>query len=177
MCYVSLPIVCYRLSFKTKTYLTLSFISLDIAILLLQKYLYFPLFVSFVIFKDILQYFYPLVHCFPKCSSFNADPNTNTIHCYCLHFCLLLIDGLFPSGLAMPWAVTNLQYIKYPNMTNHSFFYILGSIPLRKLTLGDLTSGRSFDNGCICFDAYKVEINDLRGRTTYCEYILKHFKV
>ena len=39
---------------------------------------------------------------------------------------------------------------------------------MRKLTLGDLTSGRSFDNGCICFDAYKVEINDLKGRTTYC---------
>lgn len=38
----------------------------------------------------------------------------------------------------------------------------------RRLTLGDLTSGRAFDNGCICFDAYKVEINDLRGRLTYC---------
>ena len=56
----------YRLSLKTKTYLTLSFISSDIAILLLQKFLYFPLFVSFVIFKDILQYFYPLVHCLPN---------------------------------------------------------------------------------------------------------------
>ena len=40
------------------------------------------------------------------------------------------------------------------------------------MTLGDLTSGRSFDNGCICFDAYKVEINDLKGQTTYCKYNL-----
>ena len=127
MCYVSLPIVCYRLSFKTKTYLTLSFISLDIAILLLQKYLYFPLFVSFVIFKDILQYFYPLVHCFPKCSSFNADPNTNTIHCYCLHFCLLLIYGLLPWGLAISISSFNLQIL---DMNNYSFFFILGLITL-----------------------------------------------
>ena len=52
---------------------------------------------------------------------------------------------------------------------SNALLELSGSIPLRKLTLGDLTSGRSFDNGCICFDAYKVEINDLRGRTTYCE--------
>ena len=51
------------------------------------------------------------------------------------------------------------------------FLLFSGSIPLRKLTIGDLTSGRSFDNGCICFDAYKVEINDLKGQTTYCKYL------
>ena len=47
----------------------------------------------------------------------------------------------------------------------------MDSLPLKRLTLGDLTSGRAFDNGCICFDAYKIEINDLRGRKTYCKNI------
>jgi len=51
---------------------------------------------------------------------------------------------------------------------SNALLELSGSIPLRKLTIGDLTSGRSFDNGCICFDAYKVEINDLKGQTTYC---------
>ena len=46
----------------------------------------------------------------------------------------------------------------------------MDSLPLKRLTLGDLTSGRAFDNGCICFDAYKIEINDLRGRKTYCKF-------
>ena len=48
---------------------------------------------------------------------------------------------------------------------------MMDSLPLKRLTLGDLTSGRAFDNGCICFDAYKIEINDLRGRKTYCKYL------
>ena len=50
----------------------------------------------------------------------------------------------------------------------------MDSLPLKRLTLGDLTSGRAFDNGCICFDAYKIEINDLRGRKTYCKIFYTH---
>lgn len=41
-------------------------------------------------------------------------------------------------------------------------------VPLKKLTLGDLTSGRAFDNGCVCFDSCKAAANDLRGKKTYC---------
>ena len=44
-------------------------------------------------------------------------------------------------------------------------------IPLKRLTLGDLTSGRAFDNGCACFESCKAAVNDLKGRKTYC----KHF--
>jgi len=41
-------------------------------------------------------------------------------------------------------------------------------IPLKRLTLGDLTSGRAFDNGCACFESCKAAVNDLKGRKTYC---------
>ena len=72
---------------------------------------------------------------------------------------MLNINGGGPGGLPPP---------------NH--LLELGTqIPLRKLTLGDLTSGRAFDNGCICFDAYKVEINDLRGRSTYCKLMFQRY--
>ncbi|XP_026481946.1 phosphatidylinositol 4-kinase beta-like [Ctenocephalides felis] len=37
-----------------------------------------------------------------------------------------------------------------------------------KLTLGDLDSGRAFDNGCTCFDSRTGAVNELRGRRTYC---------
>ncbi|MCL4128231.1 UNVERIFIED_CONTAM: hypothetical protein GTU68_061528, partial [Idotea baltica] len=34
--------------------------------------------------------------------------------------------------------------------------------------LGDLTSGRAFDNGCMCFDSEEARCNSLRGKTTDC---------
>lgn len=37
-----------------------------------------------------------------------------------------------------------------------------------RLTLGDLTSGRAFDNGCSCFTSCKAAVNDLRGKKTHC---------
>lgn len=37
-----------------------------------------------------------------------------------------------------------------------------------KLTLGDLDSGRAFDNGCTCFDSRTGAVNELRGRRTHC---------
>lgn len=37
-----------------------------------------------------------------------------------------------------------------------------------KLVLGDLTSGKAFDNGCSCFDSCKAAVNDLRGKKTHC---------
>ncbi len=40
-----------------------------------------------------------------------------------------------------------------------------------KLSLGDLTSGKAFDNGCSCFDSCKAAVNDLKGKTTYCEHL------
>ncbi|XP_044737801.1 phosphatidylinositol 4-kinase beta isoform X2 [Chrysoperla carnea] len=37
-----------------------------------------------------------------------------------------------------------------------------------KLSLGDLSSGRAFDNGCTCFETCQGVVNDLRGRKTEC---------
>ncbi|TRY75537.1 hypothetical protein TCAL_07124 [Tigriopus californicus] len=37
-----------------------------------------------------------------------------------------------------------------------------------RLALGDLTSGRAFDNGCSCFESCQAAVNDLRGNRTHC---------
>ncbi|XP_063613901.1 phosphatidylinositol 4-kinase beta-like isoform X1 [Penaeus indicus] len=37
-----------------------------------------------------------------------------------------------------------------------------------KNCLGDLTSGRAFDNGCTCFDSEEARCNSLRGKTIEC---------
>lgn len=34
---------------------------------------------------------------------------------------------------------------------------------------GDLTSGRAFDNGCICHSSSEAIVNDLTGRETICQ--------
>ena len=45
----------------------------------------------------------------------------------------------------------------------------LNSTPSKpKLSLGDLTSGRAFENGCTCFESCKAAVNDLCGRKTHC---------
>lgn len=36
------------------------------------------------------------------------------------------------------------------------------------LCLGDLASGRAFDNGCRCFESVRGTVNDLRGQRTEC---------
>ncbi|XP_066154654.1 phosphatidylinositol 4-kinase beta isoform X2 [Euwallacea fornicatus] len=47
---------------------------------------------------------------------------------------------------------------------------LLGSIEPRsaKLSLGDLSSGRAFENGCVCFESRRSLVNDLRGEKTEC---------
>lgn len=40
--------------------------------------------------------------------------------------------------------------------------------PVTKLCLGDLSSGRAFDNGCACFESCQNIVNDLRGEKTEC---------
>ena len=40
--------------------------------------------------------------------------------------------------------------------------------PSPKLQLGDLTSGRAFDNNCQCQDSLSSAVNDLRGMSTAC---------
>ncbi|XP_058828788.1 uncharacterized protein LOC131688509 [Topomyia yanbarensis] len=40
--------------------------------------------------------------------------------------------------------------------------------PSRPLSLGDLSSGRAFDNGCLCFESVRGAVNDLLGQQTVC---------
>ena len=44
-----------------------------------------------------------------------------------------------------------------------------------KLLLGDLSSGRAFDNGCVCFESCQGVVNDLRGRRTQCTCLVRIF--
>lgn len=37
-----------------------------------------------------------------------------------------------------------------------------------KLSLGNLSSGRAFDNGCLCFETCQSVVNDLRGQKNEC---------
>lgn len=41
-------------------------------------------------------------------------------------------------------------------------------LPSVKLCLGDLSSGRAFDNGCVCFESQRGTVNDLLGQQTVC---------
>jgi phosphatidylinositol 4-kinase len=41
-------------------------------------------------------------------------------------------------------------------------------LPTMKLCLGDLSSGRAFDNGCVCFESQRGAVNDLLGQQTVC---------
>jgi hypothetical protein len=41
-------------------------------------------------------------------------------------------------------------------------------LPTLKLCLGDLSSGRAFDNGCVCFESQRGAVNDLLGQQTVC---------
>lgn len=42
------------------------------------------------------------------------------------------------------------------------------SVMPKPLALGDLTTGRAFDNGCLCFVTVRGTVNDLRGQRTVC---------
>ena len=37
-----------------------------------------------------------------------------------------------------------------------------------RLQLGDLMSGRAFDNGCHCLESRQAAVNELRGKLTHC---------
>ncbi|XP_072390640.1 phosphatidylinositol 4-kinase beta [Diabrotica undecimpunctata] len=66
------------------------------------------------------------------------------------------------------------QHIKKHHQRSHSdasalFPGLKKSTPnATKLSLGDLSSGRAFDNGCVCFDSCQSVVNDLRGEKTEC---------
>lgn len=52
--------------------------------------------------------------------------------------------------------------LKQLHLNNHQL-----SAPIQ-LSLGDLSSGRAFDNGCRCFESVRGTVNDLRGQRTEC---------
>ena len=61
-------------------------------------------------------------------------------------------------------------FIKITNLFIYTCIYLLPSFILGSIKncLGDLTSGRAFDNGCCCFDSEEARCNSLRGKTIEC---------
>lgn len=62
------------------------------------------------------------------------------------------------------------------SVINLAFSGIFHPTPIRrsksfnsaKTTIGDLSSGRAFDNGCVCHQSSEGMFNDLVGRQTEC---------
>ncbi|XP_033363401.1 phosphatidylinositol 4-kinase beta [Bombus vosnesenskii] len=103
---------------------------------------------------------------------------------------LILSDELRPKGnenkkrvtglqAPAPPALTPMQSITSPNKKTHQrsqsdatgLFQTLRrshSGTINKVSLGDLSSGRAFDNGCTCFYSCQGVVNDLRGQKTDC---------
>ncbi|OAD59503.1 Phosphatidylinositol 4-kinase beta [Eufriesea mexicana] len=103
---------------------------------------------------------------------------------------LILSDELRPKGnenkkrivglqTSTPPLLTSMQNITSPNKKTHQrsqsdatgLFQTLRrshSGTINKVSLGDLSSGRAFDNGCTCFYSCQGVVNDLRGQKTDC---------
>lgn len=74
--------------------------------------------------------------------------------------------------------VNIINYILYNVCNVKSFLkrgyliFVYSLFPLKgiinKVSLGDLSSGRAFDNGCTCFYSCQGVVNDLRGQKTDC---------
>lgn len=103
---------------------------------------------------------------------------------------LILSDELRPKGnenkkrvtglqTPAPLSLIPMQNITSPNKKTHQrsqsdasgLFQTLRrshSGTINKVSLGDLSSGRAFDNGCTCFYSCQGVVNDLRGQKTDC---------
>ncbi|XP_076162657.1 phosphatidylinositol 4-kinase beta fwd [Ptiloglossa arizonensis] len=104
---------------------------------------------------------------------------------------LILSDELRPKGIEnkkqritglqipAPTSLTTVQSVTSPNKKTHQrsqsdatgLFQTLRrshSGTINKVSLGDLSSGRAFDNGCTCFYSCQGVVNDLRGQKTDC---------
>lgn len=71
---------------------------------------------------------------------------------------VLLADSRSPHTLS----ISHRMYQQPPYTTQ-----TLPTTPA-KLCLGDLTSGRAFDNGCTCFETVRGQVNGLLGQRTLC---------
>lgn len=98
---------------------------------------------------------------------------------------LILSDELRPKGQAtsalpqdrMTVSLTDRLTLSVPLKKSHQRSQsdasaLLGSQEVKttstKLCLGDLSSGKAFDNGCVCFESRRSLVNDLRGEKTVC---------
>ncbi|XP_054002109.1 phosphatidylinositol 4-kinase beta [Hylaeus anthracinus] len=104
---------------------------------------------------------------------------------------LILSDELRPKGnenkkqrvaglqAPLPALLTTVLSVTSPNKKTHQrsqsdatgLFQTLRrshSGTINKVSLGDLSSGRAFDNGCTCFYSCQGVVNDLRGQKTDC---------
>ncbi|XP_063243120.1 phosphatidylinositol 4-kinase beta isoform X2 [Bacillus rossius redtenbacheri] len=90
---------------------------------------------------------------------------------------LILSDELRPRGRPPPPPAPPASPPAHRRTHQRSWSDATGLFPAHKrllapgnnrVCLGDLSSGRAFDNGCTCFDSCQGVVNDLRGRRTDC---------
>ncbi|XP_011503773.1 PREDICTED: phosphatidylinositol 4-kinase beta [Ceratosolen solmsi marchali] len=100
---------------------------------------------------------------------------------------LILSDELRPKGKNRPIgfqvplasSLSIIQTVPSPNKKTHQrsqsdatgLFQSLRrshSGPVNRICLGNLSSGRAFNNGCTCFNSCQGVVNDLRGQKTDC---------
>lgn len=63
----------------------------------------------------------------------------------------------------------NISFFAMIVLMSMPFFFTYPSKGIiNKVSLGDLSSGRAFDNGCTCFYSCQGVVNDLRGQKTDC---------
>ncbi|XP_074656032.1 phosphatidylinositol 4-kinase beta-like isoform X2 [Tubulanus polymorphus] len=84
-----------------------------------------------------------------------------------------------PGHLPSPTSTVNQSFLSPATKKTHHRAHsdVTGITPLKRsvslastqnLVVGDLTSGRAFDNGCTCFDSSEGVLNDLKGKQTAC---------
>lgn len=92
-----------------------------------------------------------------------VNNNTCGATLYCIVGCIRLE---MPSLKFACTSFTVNIHLQYGNKREKiTLLSLPGSI---KNCLGDLTSGRAFDNGCCCFDSEEARCNSLRGKTVEC---------
>ena len=108
---------------------------------------------------------------FPKKNQFHEITAQKIMEIICPKLSFCFTSFLFVSG--PPTSIKYPQSIHIRNLSNAGLpgLQVPTVIPLKRLALGDLTSGRAFDNGCACFESCKAAVNDLKGRKTYCKQL------
>ena len=114
--------------------------------------------------------------------NYNSDSMTINQHSGSSKKHLALMKELYPKrerqrSIKVPEPMEHLSPVKKTHHRSQSDATgLLGSLHLStklyhtpsRLCLGDLSTGRAFDNGCVCFESVRGTVNDLLGQQTVC---------